>query len=161
VPGASSSTPQSLRAIERSTFTAREQPRSPLERASEICWADSNDGLLNYTHSFGVDSLFAMAQLMMNTASDLAPLVSGAPTVATRAIGEVRSALAQAAAAETRILDKMPPPPAVPDTLVATAVRAVANLDRVTVRNKLRACEFTVSEATVDGWTKVVTPSDK
>jgi hypothetical protein len=101
-----------------------------------------------------------MSQLMANASNDLAPLASGAPTVETHAISEVRSALAQAAAAEQQILNKMPPPPAVPGTLIVAATRAVANLDRVTVRVKLRTCEFSVSEATVDSWSKIVPPSD-
>ena len=155
---AGTSAPPHFQTIERSTPHARGQQPSLLQRASEICWADSNDGLLDYTNSYGVDSLFAMEQLMMNASSDLRPLASGAPTVERRAIGAVQSALAQAAAAENQILVLMPPPPAVPHRLVVTAARAVANLDRVTVRDKLRACEFKVSEATVDGWAKVVPP---
>jgi hypothetical protein len=155
---AASSTAPHDENIGRSTLTAPQQQRPPLQRASQICFADSNDGLLDYTNSYGVDSLFAMSQLMMNASRDLLPLASGAPTVATQTIRDVQSALVQAADAEGQILAKMPPPPAVPDTLVVTAARAVASLDQVTARDNLPACEFKVSEATLDRWAKVVPP---
>jgi hypothetical protein len=151
--------PQRFETIARSSFAAQKPRPSALQRAAKICWADSNDGLLDYTNSYGVDSLFAMAQLMMNASSDLQPVASGAPTVQAHAIGEVQSALAHAATAEEQIVNKMPPPPAVPGALVVTAARAVADLDHLTVHDNLRACEFKVSEATVDSWTKIVPPS--
>jgi hypothetical protein len=155
---AAAATSPHARTVTRSALAAQEQQRSPLEQASKICWEDSNDGLLDYTGSYGVDSLYAMEHLMINASSDLQSLAAGTPTAATHAIGEVRSALAQAAAAEDQMLAKMPPPPAVPQGLVASTARAVANLDRVTVRDNLRACEFKVSEETVDRWAKVVPP---
>jgi hypothetical protein len=149
------------RTVARSTLAAKEQQPSPLQRAWKVCWADSNDGLLNYTNSYGVDSLYAMEHLMINASSDLQPLASGAPAVETHAVAEVRFALTQAADAENQILQILatkPPPPALPNALVATTARAVANLDSVTARDKLSACEFKVSEATVDRWANLVPP---
>jgi len=148
----------STHVTERSTLAGRNKSLPLLQHAAAICWADSDYGLLDYTNSYGVDSLFAMTQLMMNAANDLRPLANGRPAVEAKAISQVRSALNEAAAAENQILIRTPPPPAVPQRLITAAAQAVTNLDKVAMRTELRTCEFTVNEATIDGWATLAPP---